>query len=128
MRRGILMKKRLIFIILVLLAALLAVPGVMATEADETQPAEDMIQIYTVEDLLAIAENPTGNYILMDDLDMTGVEWVPMDFAGTLDGNGHAILNLTVTQVGQTMEKSYDSDKMPMKPPMPVCSAPFGAL
>ena len=111
MRRGIPMKKRLIFIILVLLAALLAVPGVMATEADETEPAEDMIQIYTVEDLLAIAENPTGNYILMDDLDLAGVEWVPMDFAGTLDGNGHAILNLTVTQVGQTMEKSYDSDK-----------------
>lgn len=111
MRRGILMNKRLIFIILVLLAALLAVPGVMATEIEETQIPEDMIQIHTVEDLMAIAENPSGKYILMDDLDLNGIEWIPMDFAGTLDGNGHAILNLTVTQVGQTMEKSYDSNK-----------------
>ena len=111
MRRGILLKKRLIFIILVLLAAVLAVPGAMATEIEETQIPEDMIQIYTVEDLMAIAENPSGSYILMDDFDMTGVEWVPMDFAGTLDGNGHAILNLTITQVGQTMEMSYDGNK-----------------
>ena len=111
MRRGILLKKRLIFIILVLLAAVLAVPGAMATEIEETQIPEDMIQIHTVEDLMAIAENPSGSYILMDDFDMTGVEWVPMDFAGTLDGNGHAILNLTITQVGQTMEMSYDGNK-----------------
>ena len=111
MRRGILMKKRLILGILLLLAALLTIPSVMATETEETQPAEDMIPIYTVEDLMAMAEDPSGSYILMDDLDMTGVEWMPMDFAGTLDGNGHAILNLTVTQVGQTTEKSYDTDK-----------------
>lgn len=111
MRRGILMKKRLILIILVLLAALLAVPGVMATETEDTEISEDMIPVRTVEELLAIAEDPTGKYMLMEDLDLAGVAWVPMDFAGTLDGNGHSILNLTVTQVGATTEKCYDSDK-----------------
>lgn len=105
------MKKRLIFGILLLLAALLAAPGVLAAEVEETEAPAEPVRIHTAEDLLAIAEDPSGSYILMEDLDMTDVQWLPLDFSGTLDGNGHAILNLTVDQPGQTTEKSYDGNK-----------------
>lgn len=78
----------------------LAVPA-MATEITE---------IRTVDDLLAMAENPTGSYILMEDLDMAGVEWIPIDFSGHFDGNGFAILNLTVTNTGTETAISYDGN------------------
>ena len=60
--------------------------------------AETPTEIYTVEELLAIGEDPAGSYILMNDLDLTGVEWPCPDFSGTFDGNGHALLNLELTQ------------------------------
>ena len=52
---------------------------------------EAAVPIYTVEDLLAVGENPSGSYILMADLDLQGVEWPCPDFSGSFDGNGHAI-------------------------------------
>ncbi len=38
-----------------------------------------------------------GNYLLMEDIDMSGVSFVPTTtFTGTLDGNGYTISNLSV--------------------------------
>lgn len=73
--------------------------------------AEEAIPIHTVEDLLAMEQNPAGDYILMEDLDMAGVAWEALDFSGTLDGNGHAILNLTITAPGAAKPQACDGNR-----------------
>ena len=72
--------------------------------------AEDaqIIGIGTPEQLLNVKNKPDASYILTADLDMTGVAWVPFAFTGTLDGAGHAILNLTVTQTDPEKGKTVD--------------------
>ena len=58
------------------------------------------VKISTVEDLKKISNNLAGSYILMNDIDMTGViDWTPIGtddapFTGILNGNGHAISNM----------------------------------
>lgn len=62
--------------------------------------------IYDAEDLQNMQEDLTANYILMNDIDLSGINWKPMQpsrtgvytsgFTGTLDGNGFTIRNLTV--------------------------------
>ena len=52
--------------------------------------------IRTPADLAAI--NGSGNYILMEDIDVSGTEWTPIaSFSGVLDGNGHKITGLNNT-------------------------------
>jgi len=97
------MKRLSAFLGCLFLMFVLACPG-FAAEIEEPQ------EIYTVEDLLKIGEDPSGSYLLMNDLDMSGVEWPSQDFSGTFDGNGHAILNLTLSQPGPTKLESYDGN------------------
>ncbi len=74
--------------------------------------AEDApTEIYTPEDLAAMANAPSGSYMLMEDLDMEGITWNCFDFSGTLDGNGHSILNLSVTQSGENTETALDGNQ-----------------
>ena len=94
----------------VLLAGLLAFPA-YATEETGTQPPVAPVEIFTPEDLVAIGEDPAGSYILMNDLDMAGVAWKSLDFTGTFDGNGYAILNLELSQPGEERPYSYDGNK-----------------
>ncbi len=60
-------------------------------------------EIRTVADLRNIASNLNANYILMNDLDLGGMEWTPIgtnynnSFTGTFDGNGHVIENFKIT-------------------------------
>lgn len=97
------MKRHILMVLCLILAAALC-PAAYATEPDP-------IRISTVEQLQAIAEDPAGSYILMNDLDLTGVAWKPIDLnGGSFDGNGHAIVNLTVTRVGETADISYDGN------------------
>jgi len=95
----------------VLLAAVLLgtmFGGIPAAFAEKVIPVE----IYTPEDLQKIAENPSGDYILMEDLDMTGISWKALDMnGGSFDGNGHAILNLTLTEMGDLKPDSCDGNK-----------------
>lgn len=93
--------------------------GVQATQTETTEPTEAAeateapaaaVEIRTPEQLQAMAEAPDGSYILMEDLDMTGFEWKPVDFSGTFDGNGHAILNLTLSQPGGVTADTYDGN------------------
>ncbi len=93
------------------LATLLLV-GVLPASAVEAQPTP----IYTPQQLQAIAQDPSGSYILMADLDMTGIDWQGPDFSGIFDGNGHAILNLTVTTPGDTHCTAYDGNTRPYEP------------
>lgn len=51
--------------------------------------------------LKAIADDPSGNYVLAADITLTG-QWTPLGteaspFTGTFDGGGHSIKGLTVT-------------------------------
>lgn len=96
------LRKYLSVVFLAVLLWSLAVP----VWGEEPEPVE----IATVEQLLAMAENPTGSYILTADLDMTGVSWKSLDFSGSFDGNGHAILNLTLSQPSDFRPKSYDGN------------------
>lgn len=58
-----------------------------------------VVAIYTVEDLQAMSEDLTATYMLMNDLDLGGAQWTPVaGFAGSFEGNGHTISNLTIDQ------------------------------
>ncbi|MDN5300930.1 MAG: hypothetical protein PWQ60_444 [Thermoanaerobacteraceae bacterium] len=71
---------------------------------------EGYIPIYNAEDLNSIRDNPYGQYILMNDIDLSGYDWEPImgvlpsgervPFAGVLDGNGHKIKNLKINKPG----------------------------
>lgn len=72
--------------------------------------AEGETPIYTYEDLELIRENPSGSYTLMNDIDCTGQTWTPVDFTGYFDGRGHALLNLSITDVSQSVRTTYDGN------------------
>ncbi|MBO7650088.1 MAG: hypothetical protein J6S79_05045 [Lachnospiraceae bacterium] len=93
-----------ILLIVVLLVSLLTVP---ALADGGTAPKE----IYTVDDLLAVASDPSGSYILMADIDMNGVAWPAITFTGTFNGNHHMILNLNNAQVSTETRVTYDGNR-----------------
>ena len=88
-----------------------------AAEA-ETEAKADAIEISTAEQLAAIKDNLSGNYVLTADIDLAGAEWTPIGayapsgesaeeqeipavetaFTGTFDGQGHTISNLVINQ------------------------------
>lgn len=105
MRKG----KMLIFL---LIFGLLTSGWMAAPASAETEPTaeQEPVEIRTVEQLQNIAEDPAGSYVLMEDLDLTGVDWEPIDFSGSLDGNGHAILNLELARPGSSVADTYDGN------------------
>ena len=57
---------------------------------------EDLFVIDSKEALIAFAEAPTKSAIVTAEIDMTGVEWTPIDgFSQTFDGDGFAIKGLS---------------------------------
>lgn len=53
--------------------------------------------ISTPADLVAIAKNPSADYLLVNDIDLSGATWNPIpEFSGRLFGNGHKISNLSI--------------------------------
>ena len=63
----------------------------------ETPPANsDLTQISTFSELQAINSNSSGSYILVSDIDASGLTSSLSGFSGTLDGNFHKIYNLGV--------------------------------
>lgn len=109
------MKKR---VVTALLAAILILPlgiqtfpginTVYAATGSEQEIPEDYTPIYDIADLYAIRNNLSGNYILMNDIDMTadtskggdydcGTGWDSIEeFNGVLDGNGHRIIGMHI--------------------------------
>ena len=84
----------------------LAGTATVSTLSTDTVPP-GYTAIYTAEDLKNINNNLSGNYILMNDIDLSGINWDPIGeydaasgaghgFTGVLDGNGYAIKNLTI--------------------------------
>ena len=74
------------------------------SRAEAAQP----VVITDAAGLLAMAEQQEGNYALGADIDMSGVDWVPFAFSGTLDGAGHTLYNLTLAQMGEETQITYD--------------------
>ncbi len=98
----------------VAMSSIIAIPFAVPKQAMAEEFQMNQYAGYTYigspQDLLQIAENPSGNYVLIDDIDMTGVDWKPIAFQGVLDGNGHSILNLSVTMVTEPTEVTYDGN------------------
>lgn len=95
--------------ILVGMSGMEKVQAVGTTDFEEEQQIpEGYIAIYDIADLYAIRNNPSGNYILMNDIDMTeatkeggewdqGNGWTPIEsFSGIFDGNGYRISGMCI--------------------------------
>lgn len=58
----------------------------------------DPYQIATAAQLDAIHDWPTATYyVLVNDIDLSGIEWVPYSGYINFDGQGHTVSNLTIT-------------------------------
>ena len=58
-----------------------------------------VIEIRTEEELVEVANNPAGKYIMVNDIELSVTEWESLgDFQGEFDGNGYKITNLTSTK------------------------------
>lgn len=90
-----------------------------------TARADEVIKIYEAADLEQLRTNPSGSFILMNDIDMKDVKWTPAYFNGKLDGDGHAIMNLEVTDVTTDTKQSVDGN---MKKYDTVFSGFFGIV
>ena len=68
-------------------------------------PDASAVKITTADQLAAISNDLTGNYVLMNDIDLSEYgAWTPIGslpdsaFRGKFDGQGHKISGLTITQ------------------------------
>ena len=75
--------------------------GAMSAEA---------IPVSTAEDLRLLSDKPDASFVLTNDIDMSGMDWTPIPFSGTLDGNGHGIYNLKVTRFGNDTAPTVDGN------------------
>ncbi|MDD5830892.1 MAG: leucine-rich repeat protein [Lachnospira sp.] len=65
---------------------------------EEEENQSEYIAISTADELAGIKNNLSGNYRLAADIDLSGKEWSPIGvFTGILDGEGHKITGLTIT-------------------------------
>ena len=84
---------------------------IMGISMTVTARAEDgFTEIWDIADLQGMARAPQGKYRLMDDIDMGMVSWTPIAFSGELDGNGHALYNLTVNHAGAETRVTRDGN------------------
>lgn len=90
--------------------------GTISWIKQETESTAEAVEISTAEELAAINDNLSGSYVLTADIDLAGIEWMPIGafkplsdapedaemphpdyaFTGSFNGNGHKISNLTV--------------------------------
>jgi len=64
-----------------------------------TQEKTDWIYIKTPDQLKSISKKTDAKYFLVEDIDMKGAEWTPIEsFAGKIDGNGKCIFNFKITK------------------------------
>ena len=88
------------------LSFLLLLPlGAAAAAEPSVTPIRD------AEGMFAIRSNPWGAYRLEADIDMSTVVWSPIPFKGQLDGGGHTLYNLTVTNYGSERRTVADGER-----------------
>lgn len=68
--------------------------GFMQIGESLTNVPEGFIGIYSEDDMQKLAENAAGKFILMADLDISGLAWNAEKFEGTLNGNYHIVSGL----------------------------------
>ena len=107
---------------MILAASVLCIAFGMASAAAETEREQtqntEVTEIATADELKAVNDNLSGNYVLTADIDLEGAEWTPLGsfvqmgaegeeaetpdpeyaFTGTFDGQGHTISNFTINQ------------------------------
>lgn len=105
------MKKRNILFNLLVFGILILGLHINAN-AQETSVPDGYTGNYNIADLDGIRNNPSGKYILMNDIDMTedtkkggdwdnGMGWTPIkEFTGVLNGNGHQIIGMNIYTEG----------------------------
>jgi putative cell wall-binding protein len=107
------LKKKVIAILIALIFSIQSMPQGMfwmnhsVTAAGSTEIPEGYIGIFTAEDLNNVRNHLTGKYILMNDIDLSGQEWIPIGtpaqpFSGTFDGNGFVIKGLNINLVSES--------------------------
>lgn len=75
--------------------------GEVALYAHWTKTRDDYTYISSLADLEAIKNDTHGKYLIIDDLNLEGNRWTPIDlFYGTLDGDGHCIYNFFINSNG----------------------------
>ncbi len=83
-------------------------PVLTSKLTEEEAIAEGYTVLKTAQDLQNIANNLSGKYILMNDIDLSGIDWNPLgEFTGELNGNGFAIENLTINKTVTSTDNSY---------------------
>lgn len=113
------MKKRNILFNLLVFGILILGLHINAN-AQEISVPDGYTGIYNIADLSGIRNNPSGKYILMNDIDMTedtkkggdwdsGMGWTPIEeFSGVLDGNGHQIIGMNIyTDTDESAEGTW---------------------
>lgn len=108
------------FIVLVMAVSVLfgagrakAAEGTAAPEEAAESSAEESVVWTEISDaagLLGMEADPEGAYLLTADIDMDGVVWFPFAFHGKLNGNGYSVLNLTITDAGESIRETYDGN------------------
>jgi len=93
----------------VLTCFLLSIPMISA-HATSTEDFSGYTQISDAKGLQAIANDPQGKYVLMSDISLSGIDWYPINFHGTIDGNGHTIYDLKSTQMNTESNISVDGN------------------
>lgn len=88
----------------------LKLPTVATVETSPSEEYQGYIKINDIKGLQAIAEAPDGKYILMSDISLAGMDWSPINFSGTFDGNGHTIFDLKSTQLNPVSNISVDGN------------------
>ena len=104
------MKSKRIIILLLCVLTALAVPAAVFAEEGSEQKAAEEIPVSSAEDLFKLGSEPNSSYVLTCDIDMSGIDWEPVAFCGTLDGKGHTIYNLKVTRMGEAHAETLDGN------------------
>lgn len=82
-------------------------------EGQTTQASSDYsgyTKITDAADLKAIANNPSGKYVLITDIDLKNEPWDPIEMSGVLDGNGHTIYNLLINKTNPNTYTTIDGN------------------
>ena len=67
--------------------------------------SNEIVPIYSAEDLLNMDKG--YHYSLMQDIDLSGIEWVGKNFYGVFDGNGYSIIGLSYVASSIVGDKKF---------------------
>ncbi len=120
--------KKVLSVVLTILMILSSVSVIGITSFADTDIPEGYTPIYTVEDLYCVRYNLSGNYILMNDIDLSedtaeggdwdynGRGWNPIgsddkysnkSFSGVFDGNNYSIIGMHINQTDYNAQYEY---------------------